>query len=250
MFTKTEPKKWTEEQVKQLLDLKEKHSNDEIAKILDRSEVSISIKLKRLKKKNGHYNEKHVQEKYKLNDDFFLIIKPKTVLDAFSGQKSYYEKFNDIDLTTNDLNIKFGTNYHMDYLKLLCKLYSENKKYDLIDLDPFGSAYDGFDLAIKMAKKGIVLTLGELGHVRFKRLDFVRHRYDIHDIKDFSFNTIVEKIKRIGLQNKKTLRPVYIANWQNITRVYFMIDMFKVTEQWDIEKENEDKNQMTIFDVL
>ena len=53
MWTKTEPKKWTEEDIKQLLKLKaEGLSKEEIAEVMNRTEVAISIKLKRLKKKS------------------------------------------------------------------------------------------------------------------------------------------------------------------------------------------------------
>lgn len=247
MITKTKPREWTKEDIKKLLDLKKTKSNKEISKILDRSEVSISIKLKRLTKKNGLYNEKHVLEKYALNDKFISILKPKKILDVFSGEKSYYKKFQDIKITTNDLNFNFENDYKMDYLKLLCKLYSEGNKYDLIDLDPFGSAYDGFDLAIKMAKKGIIITIGEIGHLRFKRLDYVRYRYDIKNIEDFNINKIIDEIKKIGLRNKKTLKEVFVANWKNISRVYFEIEQFKVVEQWE---KTENKKQISIFDII
>ena len=61
-------------------------------------------------------------------------------------------------------------------------------KFDLIDLDPFGSAYDCFDLAIKMAKKGLCITLGELGHKRWKRLDFVSSHYGIDNIDNLTLS--------------------------------------------------------------
>lgn len=247
MITKTKPRAWTKEDIKKLLELKKTHSNAEISKILNRSEVSISIKLKRLTKKNGSYNEKHVLEKHNLNDEFISVLKPKNILDVFSGEKSYYKKFENIKTTTNDINSDFENDYKMDYLKLLCKLYAEDKKYDLIDLDPFGSAYDGFDLAIKMAKKGLIITLGEIGHLRFKRLDYVRYRYNIKDLEDFTVSKIIEEIKKIGLRNKKTLKEVFVANWKNITRIYFQIEKFKIVEQWE-NKEN--KNQMSIFDIM
>lgn len=122
---------------------------------------------------------------------------------------------------------------HMDSLKLMCKLYLENKKYDMIDLDPFGSAYDCFDLAIKMAKKGLIITLGEMGHKRFKRLDFVRRMYGIESLEEFTSDRIIEEIQKIGLKNKKILNVYKKKDWQGISRVWFTIDKYKVTEQWD-----------------
>ena len=52
MYTKTVPKKWEENDIKQLLELKEKgYSKKQIAELMNRTEVSIQIKLKRLGKK-------------------------------------------------------------------------------------------------------------------------------------------------------------------------------------------------------
>lgn len=45
-----------------------------------------------------------------------------------------------------------------------------------------------------MASKGIILTLGEMGHIRFKRLDWVNKEYGISDLKDFTAENIAKKI--------------------------------------------------------
>ena len=101
------------------------------------------------------------------------------------------------------------------------------KEYDIIDLDPFGSAYDCFDLAIKMAKKGLIITFGELGHKRFKRLDFVRRYYGIETLEDFTTDNLIKHIIKIGERNKKILKPIYVKEWRNISRVYFRIENTK-----------------------
>ena len=56
-YTKTAPRKWTDSEIEYMKKLKEAgRSNAEIAAELGRSEVSISIKLKRLTKKENTYN--------------------------------------------------------------------------------------------------------------------------------------------------------------------------------------------------
>lgn len=232
MYTKTIPRKWNNDDIKQLQDLKENgYSNNEIADILNRSEVSIQIKLKRLKKKNNTYNSKHVTEKRTINRNFIEYIKPDNILDLYAGDTK--ETYNNIKIITNDKDIKFNTNYHEDALKLLCKFYIEGKKFDYINLDPFGSCYDNLDLAIKLCKKGIAITLGELGHKRWKRLDYVRTHYNINSMEDFTIENIIKKIQQIGLQNKKELVIYEYKEWQNIGRVWFEIKPIKVTDQWD-----------------
>ncbi len=245
IYTKSVPRKWSKEEENKVIELKKQgKSNLEIAKIMDRTEVAIQIKLKRLTKKNDTYNSKHRKEKYSLNTQFLEIIKPKSILDVFSGSQ-FYDK-NKYDVITNDKDKKFNTDYNLDYLEFLCLMYYEKRSFDLVDLDPYGSAYDGFDLAIKMANKGLIITLGEIGHQRWKRLDFVERYYNITNLNDFTTNNLIEHIKKIGYKNKKELKPHFILEANNIARVYFIIEEYKITSQWE---KKEDK-RLNIFDFM
>lgn len=229
-YTSTTPKKWTEDEINWALKLKEDGYNvSQIASSMNRSEVSVQIKLKRIGKKNNTYNTRHIDEKYEINQLFLNEIKPKTVLDVYVGEKDFYSDYKRL---TNDKNKNIKADYHLDAYKLLCLLYYQSHKFDLIDLDPFGSAYDCFDLAIKMANKGIAITLGELGHKRWKRLDYVETRYNISDLESFTIEKIIEHIKKIGAQNKKNLIVYEYREWQNIGRVWFKIEPLKITSQW------------------
>lgn len=233
-LTKFQPRKWTEKEIEWVMMLKEKGFNTkQIAECIDRDVTQVSIKLKRLGKLNKTYNDPHRDEKYITNAMFIADADINSVLDVFSGSKSAYESYELERLVTNDIEISFNTDYNYDALTFCCMQYAGRNKYDLVDLDPFGSAYDCFDLAIKMAKKGIIITLGELGHKRFKRLDFVRRYYGIETIDDFTTENLVKHIIKIGERNKKTLIPVYVKDWRNIARVYFKIEELKITEQWE-----------------
>lgn len=232
-LTKFQPRKWTEKEIEWVNMLKEKGLNTkQIAECIDRDYTQVSIKIKRLGKANKTYNDPHRAEKYITNSKFIIDTDINSVLDVFSGNKSAYEKYKLKKLVTNDVDINFSTDYNYDALTFCCMQYAEVNKYDLVDLDPFGSAYDCFDLAIKMAKKGLVITLGELGHKRFKRLDFVKRYYGIEMLKDFTTDNLVKHIIKIGERNKKKLIPIYVKDWRNIARVYFKIEQLKITEQW------------------
>ncbi len=229
-YTETTPRKWTPQEIDWILSMqKQGFTKEQIARSVGRSATSVKIKLKRLSKSNGSYNSDHVLQKYALNKSFVDYIKPKTVLDLYCGEKSFYK---DLNVTTNDIDKSIDADYHEDAFKLICKLYSQNKRYDLIDLDPYGSAYDCFDLAIKMARKGLVITLGELGHIRWKRLDFVSSHYGIDKFEDFTIENIVNNIQKIGERNKKRLTIWECRKWRNIGRVYFTVSELKITEQW------------------
>jgi len=235
-LTKFQPRKWTEKEIEWVNMLKAKGFNTkQIAECIDRDVTQVSIKIKRLGKLNKTYNDPHRAEKYATNARFIIDANIDSVLDVFSGSKSAYETYGLKKLVTNDVEVSFGTDYNYDALTFCCMQYAGGNKYDLVDLDPFGSAYDCFDLAIKMAKKGLVITLGELGHKRFKRLDFVRRYYGIETIEDFTTDNLVKHIIKIGERNKKNLIPIYVKDWRNIARVYFKIEQLKITEQWDVK---------------
>jgi hypothetical protein len=221
-------RKWTKDEIDWVLMLKNKGlSNKQIAEYIYRDITQVSIRIKRLKKTDKSYNNKHIINKYKTNQIFIDKYKFNSVLDVFSGENSFYiGKINKV--VTNDKNKLFNTDYNYESLTLCCLQYAEGNKYDLIDLDPFGSAYDCFDLSIKMANKGLIITFGEIGHKRFKRIDFVSRYYDINNLDDFKIENLIKEVIKIGKKNKKELNPIFIKEWRNISRVYFEINQLKV----------------------
>lgn len=234
-YTKNVPRVWTAQEINWVKDLiKQGYTTKEIAKSIDRGEVSTSIKIKRLSKKQGNYNLDHITEKYETNREFLNYLKPKTVIDVYAGEKNFYKEY---DVISNDKNELLDTDYHLDAFHFCCGMYVMNKKADLIDLDPFGSAYDCFDIAIKMAQKGLVITLGEMGHKRWKRLDYVRSHYGIESLEDFTLDNLIKHIQVIGRRNKKELKVFKKIEWRNTARVWFEIKPLKITEQWDSKEE-------------
>lgn len=230
---KSEPKKWTEEDISILSKLKNSGlSNSEIAYQLGRTEVSIQIKLKRLKKTNDTYNEPHRNKKYASNELFLEMVKPHSLLDVYAGKSFYIDKVP--VLHTNDKDKSFDCTTHEDAFTLLCKMCVNKKKFDVVDLDPYGSAIDNLFLALKIAKTGVIITLGEMGHRRWKRLDFVRKWYGINKMEDFTTENLIKEIERIGRCSGKKLIPVIVDEYRNISRVYFRIEKLKTTEQWDV----------------
>lgn len=232
-YLKTTPRQWTNEEIQWCLELeKQGFTYKEIAQSVNRDEISVSIKMKRLKKKDGRYNSSHIEEKYRINNEFIDFIKPKSILDVYCGPNKIYVGKADI-VITNDIDKSIEADYHLDALKLLCLMYYNGKTFDFIDLDPYGSASDCFDLAIKMANKGIAITLGEMGHKRFKRLDYVRRHYGINTLEEFTTDNLIAFIQKIGLKNKKQLNVYKKCEWDSVSRVWFTITPIKITEQWE-----------------
>lgn len=231
-ITLSDPKRWTDDEIKWLIASKQAGMNvEQLAAALNRTPISVQVKLKRLSKTSDTYNAKHRELKYAANTSFLDAIHPKSVLDLYAGHSWYAGR--SLDLTTNDWSDDFDTDHHEDALKLLARLYLESRKFDLIDLDPYGSAYECFDLAIRLAQKAIIISFGEFGHARWKRLDYVRDRYGISDLDSFQPPAFIAEAQRIGRLHKKELVMIDSLQYGNFLRVYFSINRYKVTEQWD-----------------
>jgi len=218
-------KHWSKEEIDKLNTLLNNNvKQSTIAKELNRSITSVQLKIKRLKLKEGTYNEKHQLNKYLANKKYLDYLKPKSVLDVYAGNKSYYE--NKVDnLITNDINTDYKTNYNLNAFDLLCQLYLDKVTFDLIDLDPYGSAAENVYLATKLANKGLIVTYGELGHKKFKRLDYVSKFYNINTLDDFNLKNLINHTKLIAKQNKKVLE-VHTAYmfYAGLGRVYYKVN--------------------------
>ena len=235
-YDKSSPRKWTKEEEEWCLSLRNQgYTMDEIAISIGREYTATQIKLKRLGKVKNTYNRHHIQEKYDVNEEFLTYIKPKTILDVYCGTNKFYiGKAKEV--ITNDIDSSIKADYNIDSLKLMCKMYYDDMKFDFIDLDPYGSSYHCLELALLMAKKGLAITLGEMGHLRFKRLDYVRRVYGINSLNDFTSDNIIIAIQEYAKKFKKELIVYKKCDWKGISRVWFTIKELIITEQW------EDKN--------
>lgn len=228
---KTIPKKWTIEDETYLKVLKWFwHNNEYIWLVMWRSTVSIWVKWKRLHKEDNTYNSKHVQDKIQSNNVFFELINPKSVIDCYAGKRFYKDK--GIKYISNDLHEDW-CDYKLDAFKFLSQF--DWRAFDLVDIDPFWSWFDCIDVWLRIAKKWFIITLWELWHKRFKRIDFVKDRYWIID-NELWIERIIEYILKRWLIYKKILNPVIIKDWWNIWRVYFEVKQYKELSQWNMNK--------------
>jgi hypothetical protein len=221
---KSEPKKWSNSDIDLLLEKKNNGlSFYEIGKILNRTDYSCNRKYYKLMKKLDSYNNKHRGLKYQYNSLFLNSLDAKTILDAYSGGVSWWKSNTELSVIDNDLNVD-GADFKLDAFDFLFK--NKNKKFDIVDLDPFGSAFECFDLALQIAQKGMIITFGEIVGRRFNRMDFVEHRYNINYIEEFTTETLCKYVVDRGMIYRKILTPIIKAEMTNISRVYFKIESF------------------------
>jgi hypothetical protein len=230
-YVTTQPRKWTKNELEWCLKARDEgKSLADIAQTVGRSEVSVFVKLKRHSKNVDTYNHKFRDMKYQANHNYAVYIQPKNVLDVYAG-KSWWQD-NGYKTTTNDKDTKYACDYNLDALALLATLWLEGKKYDVVDLDPFGSAYECLDFAFRMAKRGVVVSFGEWGHKRWRRVDFVSHRYGIETLDDFVEANFIREAQRIARRYKKEAIVVDTLQYSNFLRVYFDLQPFKEVSQW------------------
>ena len=125
----------------------------------------------------------------------------------------------------------------MDARRFLAYMEYMQSKYDVVDLDPYGSPYECLDLAMGIAKKGLVVSFGEWGHLRWKRLDWVGPRYGITTLNSDEWESkFILEVARVAATHKKKIETVNVIQYQNFIRCYFTLSNLKITSQW--EKEN------------
>jgi len=243
-------RRWTPEEIAWVREkLDDGYTPRSVGKAINRTETAISIKMKRHGKNTNTYNESHREKKYALNDRVLDVIHPQTALDLYAGASSFY-RGKVPKVVSNDIDEKFADehDYQMDAFQLLVQLYAENRNvsFDLVDLDPFGSAFDCFDFAIRIAERCLIITFGELGHKRWRRLDFVRSAYGIEDEADFTIENLIYRVQHIGKLHKKKLIPIEVESYHNIGRVAFKIEPFTQTEQWVVKRVDKFSNQPSL----
>ena len=221
---KSIPKSWDETEIKNMLELKKQGLGfDLIGKQLGRTAYSCNRKYYKMMKKLDTYNDKHRGKKYEYNKQFLNEIDANNILDAFSGGVSWYKKNTDLKVIDNDIKVK-GSDFKLDAFDFL---YQHRKqKIDIVDLDPFGSAFDCFDFALEIAQKGLIVTFGEIVGRRFNRQDFVWHRYGIESIEDFNTDKLSEYLEKRALIYRKKITPIIKAEMTNISRVYYKVEHF------------------------
>ena len=165
MITKSKPRKWDDDNIKALKELKAKGlSNKQIAKELDRTEVSIQIKLKRLNKSNTTYNDKHRKDKYRTNSEFLRDLQPTNVLDLYAGENSFYKDYRN-PLITNDKNKEF-TNCD---LLITRKGFPNNEKHSASSIVDLPAPFSPTISVVAFLSKGISVKLLPVDKKFFQR---------------------------------------------------------------------------------
>lgn len=228
-------RRWTAEEEKWVNNMRELgYTYKDISFSVQRSLRSVEYKLQIRAKAANTYNIKHVDEKYSINNDFVAETRANSVLDLYCGQSSFYMNHltdNNKKLvnfvTTNDINKNYVADYHEEAERVAYVLWANRIEYDIVDLDPFGGAYDCIRPAIRLAKKGLIVSFGELCYKRYGLPGIIKKFYDIHTIKDFTLDNMIRHVQEIGLYYGKKLTVYKARQWNGrFARVWFTVEPF------------------------
>ena len=220
----------TDKQKLEIIDLKkEGFTYEHIAKKFNYSIGYIKQVISRYKKDKNLYNEDHRKIKYELNKEFFKEIKPKSILDLFCGENRFWDSTygKRCKVISNDSleskNAKPDPGMTLKANLLLQAYSSVNYKFDLIDIDPYGSPISCLENGIKLAKKGLIVTFGD--YKNFKRYSnkYRNHFKVFYNIdlpkEEITINNLIDYVINLS---KGTLEVWYVASWKTCDRIYFI----------------------------
>jgi len=170
------------------------------------------------------------QEKYAANAQFFDLLKPESILDVYAGRSFWRQHVEengyDCEVVTNDINPEMEADYQLDSLEFLCLMYP--RKFDIVDLDPFGSAAKCVELAVQMARKGFIQSYGEMEYRRWREMNLVSRWYGIREWEDWTLDNLGEGTKRIAGRNLIDLEIVFIRHHKHMGRIWYTVGDIKI----------------------
>lgn len=200
-----------------------------IARRLKMTEPAVRQQIKCIKLNTGTYNSDHIFEKYQSNEYFLSLIKVETVLDLFCGENNWWKNNTKLDVTSNDLNTKIvSADIHSNARELLKLFVKLNVKFDLIDIDPYGSPIAYFQDALKISNRGIIITLGD-NPTRMKRFpgkfkNYYRINYGLDmDASKVTDDDLIKHFIDLAKKENKTIKLELRCQWKTASRYYFSI---------------------------
>lgn len=228
---------WTPELEKEALRLKnaEGLTYEQTAKALGTTMSSIKHKIRRLQQKQNLDKYKHTTEK---SDQILKFIPKKNKLSilethgGFGGMTQEYSKLG----TVTSLEIKQERVEHLQNLELenheaikcdsehyIFKMIFEKRKFDVIDVDPYGYPSRYFPHIFKLIDDGLmVITLPMIGVAQMNKLT-IAHLQSFWgvDYKDKAgyINNFLIRLKDYAFMNKHEFEVLDISKFDRVYRI-------------------------------
>lgn len=202
---------------------------EKIAEHFGTTRAYIENQFREIRKLENTYNLEHLEDKYRTNKLFKREIKPRTILDPFCGTKKFWETtYWGLTVISGDSGRHAKPDIKCSAQDLLTVFYKLNKKFDLIDIDPYGSPSEYLEKAIYLAKKGLIVTFGDTPNSMHRwgsRND--NHFKDLYGIDkkpiDVTGQDLADAVIRMAEKQWKCLEVSYLKVWNNCIRIYFKV---------------------------
>jgi hypothetical protein len=163
---------------------------------------------------------------------FAQQIGAESIADVYAGASTKYTSVCS-KVITNDIDQKCPTQYHLPADRFLAQMYGEARNIDLIDLDPYGSCWDCLPMAIKLARKGLIISYGDFSNWRYKRWEIIQYQVGCipKNLDEYKADLIGITIQMGMSYAKKKLVPLYAFTPNKyFTRIYYKVEKGK----WNI----------------
>jgi len=172
--------------------------------------------------------------KYDADRAFAKEIQADTIVDAFAGDSRKYSPLKNVNwIITNDIDQKCKTDFHLPADRFLAQMYGEARNVDLVDLDPYGSCWDCLPTAVKLARKGLIVSYGDFSNWRYKRWEIIQYQLGcVPESLEQYGQLLMLMTMRMGMTYaKKKLIPKYkYSPNKYFVRIYYTVEAGK----WNI----------------
>lgn len=203
-----------------------------IAKELGTTATSVKHKVRRLQQSSNQDRYKHTAEKIQQAEKYLAAF-GNNILETnsgFGGMTEFYNQIGKVECYdikkdridfVDSLGMEGVTAIHGDSEKELYKLIANKRKYDIVDLDPYGMPSRYFPHVFSLIDKGILfVTLPMIGVAQMNKIT-IRHLDAFWGVsledKSKYIDLVTKRMKDYAFMHKREIR---ILDVQKIDRIY------------------------------
>lgn len=180
----------------------------------------------RARQKNNNDDAHHPKQKKEQIQKYLFNKKNLKILELFAGQQNLsplYEEYGDLD--KYDKKLKTG-----DSFKIFHQLISENKIYDVVDIDPYGFPSRFFPDVFLLIKDGLVFLTFPKPWVNILNGITQTHLYSYYGSNNPTLEEIQKKIALYGLCHWRQIVFLETLDLGRLWRFVLKVSRVKATE--------------------
>lgn len=194
---------------------------------MDKSYRAIRHDVVRYKQNNNHKEVHHPKEKINQINNVLFNCENLNILELFAGQGNCtesYKKYGNV-ITYDKKYLKTGDSF-IEYHRLI----ADKKKFDVIDLDPYGFPNRFFPDIFLLIDKGFLFLTMPKPYVNILNGITQTHLISYYGKHNPSCKDVLERIVLWGLCHWRKVELIDNINCRSIWRLAFAVEKVKATE--------------------